>query len=281
MRVNTTSASFVYYCSESRGAYVVGTAFTVAKMMVVFPLALLVLYLGHQKGSFAAMSHTDIFTYNMACSDVIFVLGSGLYLGGRFSGVYEITIVGLYVSASSFPGPVLLHVATCVERYLAVVHPVTYLGLRQSGGTRIRNAVLVCVWLLCIGWTFATSNRSSFPDVEIFSLLGFALTVVSLVSLRVLCVLIRPAPGEAGVNKERADQSKQRAFHTVMAITAALWMWFSGILVSLALNNSDLLSHDDGCMALVCGYWFSLPSNLVLPLLFLHRAGKLAFCSWK
>lgn len=265
--------SFSFHCSQSRPAFLVSITFFIVKTVIVLPCAVAVLHLGQQRRrwrrSSAPTSHADVFTYHMVLFDLVFIAGFLLFLCGSFSALLQMKIVGFYLSLVTFPGPVLLHIVACLERYLAVVHPVTYLTLRRSGGTRIRNLVLVCVWLLCCSWSAGGTETVDFPFLPIFLLLGFALLIVTLSSLRVLCVLIRPKPGQGS----RSSQgSKLRAFQTMTAIMGTMWMWFLGVLVSLALSTNH--SQVDGCVLLVCGYWFTLPSNLVLPLLFLHRARK-------
>ena len=92
------------------------------------------------------------------------------------------------------------HMLTCVERYLAVVHPVIYLSLRRERGIRIRNISFGCVWLLSFG-----ASLISFDNVLVnmdVSLFIFSLFVISFCSLSVLCVLIRPGPVEQGGDRE-------------------------------------------------------------------------------
>lgn len=210
--------------------------------------------------------------------DILFVLGGIVYLCGRYSGFTEMIVVGHNLCTVAFPGPLFFHSLTCAERYLAVVHPVTYLGLKQSGAVKIRNISTVCVWLLSFGWYGLTFLSQDIIFILLLSLLAFCLVIVSYCSLRVVYVLIHPGPGEVGGARERVDKSKQRAFHTILAITGALWMCFAGILITVALDRSQLLSNNEDCVALAIGYWFSLPSNLVLPLLFLQRSGKPVCC---
>lgn len=243
--------TFSFYCSQSRPAFLVSVSFFVFKTAIVPPCAVVVLHLGHQHWrSSATARQADVFTYNVALLDLVFIAGFLLFLCGSFSELLQVKIVAFYLSASTFPGPVLLHILTCLERYLAVLHPLTYLRLRGSGGTGIRNVALVCVWLLCFGWSAGGTEMVNFPFIVLP--LGSAWTVTT----------------PAG-----ASRSKLRTFQTVTAITGTLWMWFLGILVSLALS-----SQGDGGLVLVCGYWFTLPSNLVLPLLVLHRRGKFTGC---
>lgn len=265
--------TFSFHCSQSGPAFLVSISFFVFKTAIVLPCAVVVLRLGHQHWrSSATARHADVFTYNVALFDLVFIAGFLLFLCGSFFELLQVKIVAFYLSSAMFPGPVLLHILTCLERYLAVVHPVTYLRLRGSGGTGIRNVALVCAWLLCFGWSAGGEETVNFPFIPIFLLFGIALTVATSSSLRVLWVLIRPKPGEGG----GASRSKLRAFQTMTAITGTMWMWFLGIMVSLALSTDH--RQVDSCLVLVCGYWFTLPSNLVLPLLFLHRRGKFTGC---
>lgn len=260
-----------FHCSQSRPALLVSIIYSSVRTVIVLPCAVAVLHLGRRRRrrSSGPTSHADAFTYNVVLFDLLFVAGFLLFLCGSF-GLLQTKMVGFYLSLVSFPGPVLLHIAACLERYLAVAHPVTYLALRRSGGTRIRDVVLVCVWVLCCGWSAGGTETLNPPFLPTFLLLGLALLIVTFSSLRVLRVLIRPKPGQG---RRSGQGSKLRAFQTMTAITGTMWMWFLGVLVSLALSTDH--SQVDGCVLLVCGYWFTLPSNLVLPLLFLHRARRL------
>ncbi|XP_034722294.1 uncharacterized protein LOC117941363 [Etheostoma cragini] len=216
----------------------------------------------------------------MAAVELISFLGCCFFCCVFYSDLQGMKLAGFYALHIIFPGQILFHVLTCVERYLAVVHPVTYLGLKQSGGVRIRNVSCGCVWLLCVGWSGVLAVfRPFIPVLPFLSLLIFSLLVVSFCSLSVLCVLIRPGPGKVGGDRERVDQSKQRAFCTIMAILVVLLLMFAVSLGGCALYTASILSYTGTCVALASALWLNLPSSLVLPLLFLHRAGKLGCCS--
>lgn len=244
------------------------------------PLSIFILYLGHQQWrrqrSFTKISHIDIFTYHTLIIELIWVLGGFCYYYGAHIAVIDLTTAGYSISSMAFYGQVLFHTLTCVERYLAVVHPVIYLGLRNARGVKIRNISIGCVWMICILSIIVTFW--SFPDlpfIQIFSLLVLALVVVSFCSLAVLRVLIRPGPGEESKDKMLA---KQRAFITIAVITAVLWLWFAGFLIAIVIYKSGLLSYEAGCLLMASVGWLNLPFSLVLPLLYLYRAGKLRCC---
>ncbi|KAG8005906.1 hypothetical protein GBF38_004961 [Nibea albiflora] len=267
-------------CIESTPGIFIFVAFFVANVFLL-PLFILVLYLGYRRGrqqrpgSAAGMtSHSDIFTYNMMGLELISVLGCCFYCCGALTNVKVMISVGMYVFSITSPGQTLFHLLTCVERYLAVVHPITYLGLRQAGGVRIRNISIGCVWLFSLGSPVLT--KVCLGSYAASVLLGFSLLAVSFCSISVLSVLIRPRQREVGGKREQVDQTKLRAFYTIVAIMGALVLRFAGILFSHAVYSSILT--EDSCVVGLSLFWLTLPSSLVLPLLFLHRAGRLPGC---
>lgn len=252
---------------------------------LLLPLFILVIYLGFQRwrelpssGTASVTSHSDIFTFNMVALELICVVGSLFYTYGTTVKEISLRLIGLYIFSIISPAQTLFHLLTCVERYLAVVHPITYLGLRQARGIRIRNLSIGCVWV----FTFASlgvSRLSSGIILYNFLFLGFASVVMSFCSLSTLCILIRPGPSE----REWVGRTKQRAFFTIMAIMGALLIRFLTSMVSL-LVFMFLNGHFGSrpiCLMLWSVAGVSLPSSLVLPLLFLHRLGKLPGCRHK
>ncbi|KAF3837460.1 hypothetical protein F7725_004924 [Dissostichus mawsoni] len=166
------------------------------------------------------------------------------------------------------------HVLTCVERYLAVVHPIIFLKLRGNRAVRIRNVTIVCVWLLCFG----AIGLRNLPEDQIHGVsylwTSLFLFVILFCSLSVVWVLIRPKPGVG----KRVDRTKVRALYLMMVILGVLVFRFGSTTIGSALYHSQNLVVDEKCLALFCMTWTGLPSSLVLPLLYLHRAGKLTCC---
>lgn len=255
-------------------------------VLSVLPPSVFVLAVGIQRwrrqrsgASAATSTHSDFFTYNMAVVELVAIFGYVFFFCGFFSDHPVISFVGPTFGLFSWVGQLLFPLVTCVERYLAVVHPITYLGLRQGGGVRIRNITTACVWLTCL----VGAGLSIVLYIFQMNFLPFlfplvlSLLLITFLSVSVLRVLIRPPPGKEGGVRAQADQSKQRAFKTILAITAVLWFKFGGSVVSLIMRYSTVLSVQ--CFGDVSPLIFSLPCSLVLPLLFLHRAGKLPLCS--
>lgn len=168
----------------------------------------------------------------------------------------------------------------CVERYLAVVRPVTYLRLKQTAGTHIRNISTVVIWVQGAAGSSGFIVYMYFPKLGAIAagLMALCLITVLFCSLSILCVLIRQRPGQVGQDKMQIDKSKQRAFNIILIIMGVLFFRFGGNLVCYALSASLTVNKDGWCLAIASGFWFSLPSSLVLLLLFLHRNGKIPDC---
>lgn len=279
---SSSDFEFLFCASVSASNTMAITIFAV-KTILVLPLCTAVLYLSHrqrkQQLSFTTTSHADIFTYHMIAMQMIWFLSSFCVMYGKYANLQEMKILGVCLSLLDLYGEIFFQTLTCVERYLAVVHPITYLKLKQARGVRIRNISIGCAWLLSFTlmglyplYTF------EYPSLTFLCILVFSLTVTSFCSLSILCVLIRPGPGEGSVNKERVDQSKQRAFCTVATIMGLLCLWFVGFLVSNLMERFSQIDKNVTCVMITATGWFNLPCSLLLPLLYLHRARKLPCC---
>ena len=258
---------------NSPGSFVFLT-FCITHSFLLLPLCILVLHLGFQQWrkqrstSTAAMtSHSDIFTYHMVTMELMGVLGYILSCCGIFRHHVMSIWAGFHLWSMNWYGEIFFHILTCVERYLAVVHPIIYLSLKGERGVRIRNIIIGCVWLLSIGVTTLV-YLAIVSSILNICLCIFSLVIISLCNLSVLCVLIHPGPGEQGGNRERVDQSKKRSFYTIMAILGVLLLRFFWNIVWIYF---EFRSGGTQCVTALSDFWFNVPSSLVIPLLFLRR----------
>lgn len=109
-------------------------------------------------------------------------------------------------------GETMFHILTCVECYIAVIHPVTYRGLKNDHRVRIRNVVISCVWLLCLllmSLRVPKTNLNRY--IPLYYILGFALLVTSFCSLSVLRVLVCPGPGGGAGEMEHRHSHIERS----------------------------------------------------------------------
>lgn len=254
----------------------VSTALFIINIFIL-PLYLCVFVVSYRrwkKGRSA--SHSDICTIHICVMEVLALFGFLLYVCAPYIRVLYLDHYGTFIIGLLAPGTTLLHLLTCVERYLAVVHPVTYRGLRQMTGAKIRNVSIGCIWLLCLSliclldvfWVY---------KYFVFVLLAISVILVSFCSFSILVILMRPRPsGDVSRNTWQVDRKKRRAFNIVMLIDGVLLLKFLSAMITQAfyLKYPAVYAH----ALMWCLNWLNLPSMLLLPLVFLHRAGKLPSC---
>ncbi|KAK7910078.1 hypothetical protein WMY93_014762 [Mugilogobius chulae] len=101
--------------------------------LLLIPLFLFVVYVAFkQKKKHLPMSHSDILTFNNIGMELLSIIGSATYVvGTKFGQRIE---MGGHLYSTGAVGQTCFHTLTCVDRYLAVVHPITYLRLKERGG---------------------------------------------------------------------------------------------------------------------------------------------------
>lgn len=269
-------------CKISVLGKTVFTSFFISYIFLL-PFFIFVLWqLSRRRSASGETRDSDVFTFQIVLLQIFGVVAILIYCYGAFFNSIISVTVGYNIFASMAPGETMFHVLTCAERYLAVVNPVTYRGLRQSGGVRIRNICIGCVWLLCL-LVYAGSAASINQLVSIiitFLMLISASVTVTFCSISVLFVLIRPGPGEVGGIHKRLNRAKQKAFYTILVILTTLILRFLSYLVYTIVFSLVHVTTNDPCLFFWFVNWFSLPSILVLPLLFLQRIGKLPGCRY-
>lgn len=249
------------------GLYIIPSV-TVFYLVLVLPPALFILYLGIQRS--ISSSHSDVFTYNMAAVELIAAVSYVLNYFSSKHGLSVMNYVSGFIGFHVWFGQMLFPILTCVEHYLAVVHPITYLGLRQAGGVRIRNITIGCVWLTSfgVGGLFLVLLRYMVLLPAGFMLV-ISLVVMTFLSISVFCVLIRPRPGDGGGDRMQVDKSKQRAVKTIITIMGVLWLkfgWNAAAVVVVSYSSAVM-----GCIMQAVYLLFSLPASLTMFLLFLQR----------
>lgn len=279
--INSSFLPFELHCILLKSSSSLMTAFNVTNMLLHLPLCIIIFYHGFQRcrqersSTAGVMSLSDNLTYHMVTVQLINVFGSILCCCGIYRHDIPMLILWYYLLSFTWYGETYFHVLTCVEPYMAVVYPITYLSLRKERWVRIRNIITGCVWLLSFGWA-ALNIKETVPIIVDLSFLISAVGIISFCSLSVLYVLIHPGPGKQGRCRMRVDQSKQRAFYTIMAVLGMLLLRFTWNLAWFVQDH--LYGGINHCAWVLSDGWITLPSSLVLPLMFLQRAGLLLCC---
>ncbi|XP_058613436.1 hydroxycarboxylic acid receptor 2-like [Onychostoma macrolepis] len=205
------------------------------------------------------------------CVDfLIFILSS--YISSVFP-------LALCLQGLSITGRPLFQCLICVERYLAVVHPVTFLKFKP-----LRYRVICCTaaWIITLGsclicliilllstmavhaWFFSIQFLLHLP-IQLFCLVA------------VLRALKQSGPGERMRERDEKNHMKRRAFNIIVITTVTMAITYvpstiSGIFTFLTQRFSLIFWVPSMICYLLAGF--------VQPVLYLHRVGKLyCFCS--
>lgn len=267
------------HCSKSSAGMLVFLTFTCTSFLFVVPLSCLVLVYGIQRqraSAAATISNCHLLIYNILALEPIHLLASVIYCLGFYTSQYELMKMGISAIYLVYHGRLLFHCLTCVEQYVAVMHPLAYLNLKTERGVLARNTLIGFVWLLSVlNFLFSYLYSDSIPTVPFLLLFAAGLTVISYCSLSVLHALARPGLSEVSGNRRKVDNVKKKAYITISAITGAMYVKYIGTLTCMALHTSPALGYTKGCIVMMLAFWFCVPSSVCTPLLFLYRQGKI------
>lgn len=274
------------YCSTSSASSLMFLSFTCISSFVLVPLSSLVLFTAIQRQRQRTSTMTtnyDLISYNILALELINLPACGIYLVGRFTFQPVLMKTGLSAVYFVFDGRLLFHCLTCVEQYVAVMHPIIFRNLKTKRGVLARNAVIAFVWLVSLlTFVFSYLHGNSLPHVPFLLIFALGTATISYCTLSVLHALIRPGPGEVSGNKRKVDQAKKRAYVSIAVIAGAMYVTYIITVTCIALHASSVLEYNEGCVVLMVSLFSCLPSSVSTPLLFLYRAGKLpCFSGWK
>ncbi|XP_056587664.1 somatostatin receptor type 5-like [Triplophysa dalaica] len=124
----------------------------------------------------------------------------------------------------SITGRPLFQCLICVERYLAVIHPVTFLKYKPL---RYRVICSTAAWLNCLSfgllYMVCLTFRDNFYKIT-FYLVQFLvfLSIQSFCCLAVLRALNQSGPGERGREREKENHMKRKAFYLILVTAVSM-----------------------------------------------------------
>ncbi len=216
----------------------------------------------------------EFFSLNLSISEMIYSLQS-LFELLRYTFPDLSKAVNFFQGIATTGRP-LFQSLICVERYLAVVHPVIFLKYKPL---RYRVISSVIVWVASLSGYGLVTTVSTI-HVKYISV-GFILTqLILFLCIQLFCLvavlraLKQSGPGERGRERNEENHMKQRAFIIIRIITVTMVVIYVPYIISLlfSLSSSDV-SVGISYISYAC---FGL-AGLMLPFLFLHRVGKLPF----
>ncbi|XP_048021441.1 hydroxycarboxylic acid receptor 2 [Megalobrama amblycephala] len=183
-------------------------------------------------------------------------------------------LIGLAIT-----GRPLFQCLMCVERYLAVVHPVTFLKYKPL---RYRVICSATAWIITLGSCFSSMFL---PLNTIEQTWFFSVQFILFISIQLFCLvavlraLKQSGPGERGRERKEENNMKRRAFHLILITTVNMVIIYApytvtGLFTIVTKQNIRALWS-------ICLLCFLL-LGFVQPLLFLYHAEKLScLCSSK
>lgn len=276
-----SSINMTENCFFNTEGVIILITFFVTHSVLLLPISFTVIFLGLKRmfqQCFAVeqvtVVHSDVFIYHMAAMEFVGVPGCLLMIYSIFQNQYIQVFNAYGMWSFSWYGETFFCLLTCMEHYLAVVHPVAYHNLRKESGIRIRNITIGGVWLFNLGKVILLFLGKAFPSVE-FYIMMFLIIALCFSLLSIFSVLIGPIFCEEG-GKWRLNQSKKRAFYVIFVIQAAL-LTRCAFSLTIALFFNGIVQID--CLSLFCAVWTNLACSVILPLLFLQRTGMLSCCN--
>ncbi len=177
-----------------------------------------------------------------------------------------------FLSGLAITGCPLFQCLICVERYLAVVHPVIFLKYKP-----LRYRVICCTlaWIITLG--SCVCSMFTFDLFYVYTYL-YSLQYLLFISFQLFCLvavlkaLKQTGPGERGRERGEENHMKRRAFYLILITTASMTI----IYVPYTISGFCLILTQHYVKEL---FYFSIICNVlagfVQPFLYLHRLGKL------
>lgn len=196
-------------CAVAPYGFVFYFGVKVFNLAVGFPTNMLVMWLVATRKSEGSTS--DIFIFNLAVLDAYFCLMTPIDMVNRMIlDNKQIWHFQLFAYGVKDTAPLFL-TCICLDRYVAVVHPILFTGIRDN---RIRAGVTMLVWGLILAYALTKSLLGVRSTTEYFSgLILFAFAVMVFCNVSIIWVLRKSVVG-----KETMNPVKKKAFKMVLIV---------------------------------------------------------------
>ncbi|XP_035262713.1 P2Y purinoceptor 1-like [Anguilla anguilla] len=199
-------------CKEKPGGFVFYYLVKVINMAVGFPANIMVMWQVATKKSDSSTS--DIFIFNLAIVDAYFCLMTPIELLNRLLLNDKLTWYFQRFAYGIKDTTPLFLTCICLDRYIAVVHPIVFTGIRDN---KIRVALSMLVWGLMLAYALNKSIAGVNSAVNVFTgLILASFTIMVFCNLSIIWILRKSVMG-----KEKMHPMKKKAFRTVV-ITLAI-----------------------------------------------------------
>ncbi|KAL7889388.1 hypothetical protein AOLI_G00016460 [Acnodon oligacanthus] len=152
---------------------------------------------------------SQVFLVNRTVLELIFCIQCAVaMLDTLTNDTRELSGVSSFTSGLSWIGRPLMQICICVERYLAVIHPIIFLKYK---GIQYRTASAAVVWLVAAAYGAYEAFTGIYCEFVYDIVFVIAVIVISFCCASVLCALKHPGPGDAQITTQRALPSRVRS----------------------------------------------------------------------
>ncbi|KAI4904394.1 hypothetical protein NFI96_001729 [Prochilodus magdalenae] len=178
---------------------------------------------------------SDVFSWNQAVSDMFFLLiGPSHILCSLRSEFCSFHALGFSLGIS-LSSRCLFQSCVCLERYLAVVHPVTFLRYKPL---RYRVGCSITVWVCSVAIAFIYSWRFPNMPYDVFSAIYLLVLIVDVFCcVSILRKLRDPGPRDMERDAGEMNAAKKKAFQVVCVNLLAFLIQNVPIYVGYGLEN--------------------------------------------
>ncbi|XP_036790484.1 G-protein coupled receptor 4-like [Oncorhynchus mykiss] len=215
---------------------------------------------------------SEFFSLNLTVSEILFCLFNTVSVADLYTQSDFVHKASHFSFGLVFSGRPLFQCCICVERYLAVVHPVVFLKYKPL---RYRVGCCSVVWLMVLG-SCCLCLFELFSPPFVYSLFVQTMIYVLLMSfccLSVLWALKRPGPGDG--DREGTNSIKMKAFKIILILL--VYVVIPHLQVALMALTRSCIPYVEFVLGMSICFCICVISGFVQPLLYLHRVGKLPF----
>lgn len=222
----------------------------------------------------------EILSLNQAICEVAICMANVISLIAINITISNVTILTYFLFAVKFTlgfifsGRPLFMSCICLERYLAVVHPVTFLKYKLLRYRLVQTiiswlTVMVCCTVL-IWVPYSSIYYVSF-------VMAFTCFLVQLFCcVETLCALVRPGPGKEKRESNAINGAKLKAFKIIMITIVASTLHYPLFVFSLILHGH--LSLEVISKLFCSATYIAMITGFIPPILYIYNSGKLQHC---
>ncbi len=216
---------------------------------------------------------SKFFILNLSVCEIGICLNCFVYAISYWS--LSLSTIKVFFAGLTITGRPLFQCLICVERYLAVVHPVTFLKYKP-----LRYRVICCTvaWIICFGSCVVCMYTLSEEDMHLYTWF-FSLQFLLYLFIQLFCLvavlraLKQSGPGERGRERTEENHMKRRAFHLILITTVSMAIIYGPyIIIGFFTIMIKQFIHPLWFIGFTC----YVLAGFVHPVLHLHHAGKVS-----